>query len=391
MKAKHFALLLLCSAAVAQVPLRQRKIEIWDTVKRQSLDGGTHTIFDSDGSIYTTLSNNVLNLNDANGAGRVTMGGNTLDNCGYLNLKTGAALSETTQVDIRCSGITTTGTIWTLRNSAGQNRLRFDPSTAGWSILSTAGANMMSAADNIMTLHDTSSAAQRAVIGGNAFGGCGVVSLKSGSLLSEVTQFDARCSGVTLADSFGSTRVSISSGGAIVSQSTAYGASGFASGTGWTYFGGGTSSLLAMPSSSAPAPGWLLGAVGATNQIGWVSPPSPSAVTSVNGSGLISVTPTTGSVFVSCPNCANTNTGNFFNGLNVFTGTLRLTSGSETLFPISTSSYDLGTSARRWNTLYVGGINTGGFNGIGLFCFGGTYLFNPQFVNGILTSGTCSL
>jgi hypothetical protein len=43
------------------------------------------------------------------------------------------------------------------------------------------------------------------------------------------------------------------------------------------------------------------------------------------------------------------------------------------------------------NTLYVGAINTNGFAGIGLVCFGGTYLFNPQFVNGVLISGSCSL
>jgi hypothetical protein len=386
---KHLILILLCSQLGAQIPVVQRRIEIWDTSQRISFFGSTMAIRDTDGSLYTTLSDNVLTLNDANGAARVVAGGNTLDNCGYLNLRTGAALSETTQVDIRCSGITTTGSIWTLKNSSGQNRLRFDPSTAGWSILSTGGVNMMSAADNILIAHDAISGAHRAIIGGNAFGGCGVLTLKSGAVLSEVTQFDARCSGVTLADAFGSTRVAISSGGAIVSQSTAYGPSGFASGTGWTYFGGGTGSLLAMPSSTAPADGWLLGKVSGSNQIGWIAP-SASGVSSVNGSGLISAFPTTGSVTVSCPNCANTNSGNFFNGLNVFTGTLRLTSGSETLFPISTSSYDLGTSARRWNTLYVGGINTAGFAGIGLVCFGGTYLFNPTFTNGILTSGSCA-
>lgn len=125
---KHFLALLFAVAALAQSPRKEQWLQIKEAspskVIRQNFKGGTHTIYDADGSIDATLSNNVLTLNDDTGAQRSIIGGNSLGGCGYATLKSGTILSEVTRVDIQCDAIT-------MLTAAGSTRVRITPDIAG--------------------------------------------------------------------------------------------------------------------------------------------------------------------------------------------------------------------------------------------------------------------
>jgi hypothetical protein len=503
---KHFVALLFVAAVLAQSPRKEQWLQIKEAspskVVRQDFKDGTIKIFDTDGSIDSTLSDNVLTLNDDTGAQRSIVGGNSLGGCGYATLKSGTILSEVTRVDIQCSS-------FTMLTAAGSTRVRITPDIAG-SIsrmellsggvtlvdfqaggsggtfkvaLDATGANGVSAttggllyAHNLGFYDAAGSLPIGLGIAGFGRGGGGLIALPNtmGSTGDCFVITDAAtgqhgyaaCGG---AGSFVTLNTAQTGAVGITNSKTFYGDGVQLNGQSNTSFlqtwlltqngaprlqffeNGGTKLMVDMLTSATAGEVWthkenpffptlapkaaglsgdtvfglklLLGTdpsgfnfrgwevpAAAAGSIVWKMPLSDAAgcwqsdgagntsisacpgggVTSVSGSGLISSTGGTTPI-ISCPNCANTNTGNFFAGLNVFNGTLRLTAGAETLFPITTSSYDLGTSVRRWNTLYVGGINTAGFNGIGLVCLPGNYLFEPTFINGILTAGTCSL
>lgn len=419
---KRFTLILFCAEILAQTPLRQKSVEIWDTVKRQSFIGGTHTIYDTDGSIYSALSNNVLTLHNGAGVARVRLNADLVAGISVLQLVDGAS----TGVSFQYGGTGTNGT-FQLYDSAGtlaasgsggamvSQTFGFGasagaPSGVGFTYPGAGTANYMgvpSSAGSIgqvlgltglnqlgwvsgggdMTLGTAQTATATKIwlakqIFKNPANGIAIEGKDASDVLRfTVSPYDGTTNSTELAlynstSSYG-IRLQVLQGdgfsparGYAMATHLGVGPSGFAS-RGLTYPGGpvgsqdGRGYYWSLPSSDAS------GCV-QSNGAGVLSistcPGGGGGVTSVGGSGIISSTGGTTPV-ISCPNCAGVLSFNTFSNANTFNGVS-----------------DFNNLVR-----LDGGVSVSGSSGWSLSCGTGEYVYQATFVNGVLTGGSCSI
>lgn len=306
----------------------------------QRIEGDSHIMYDTDGSIFSFLDGNILSLNSATGASRASLGGNAIPDCGVLSLKSGVITSEITQFDVRCDGML-------FNDSAGVQKIRFTPDLAGvvtqFSLYRGTGGN------TTMVDFQATSTIGSFKIAKDAAGANGIVA--AGDTLN--IHF------LNFYDSAGTSFV----------------------GTSLTGFGRGGATLLAMPSGAAPADGYVLGKVAGTGQqLGWILPPcgigaqcQMSGLQHYNAGGAYLIDDWT----------VNTT------GVNYYTNLTMAISGPATYSAVVSLGHDIGLGSgtlKLGNATYTTTLSGIGFSQVnGVAAFNGACATIVVFTNGVGT------